>query len=469
VSAPLEVIRAALAGVPAWLVGGAVRDRLLDRPTDDLDIALDGDPEAAAQVVRRAAGGAAFPLSEAFGAWRVVGRDHAWQLDLVPLLNGNLFEDLAARDFTINAMAEPLSGGGLVDPHRGAADLSARRLRAVGPRSFAEDPLRSLRAVRLASELDLEIEPSTALEASEQAGGLKSIAAERVFAELKRIVAAPDPRAGLERMRRFGITRVVLPELDALRGVEQSVYHHRDVYDHTLEVLDATVLLARDPAAAGLPLHGSPLAALLAEPLADGLTRGEAMRFAALLHDIAKPQTRRERADGRGAGFPGHHEEGAVTARALLRRLRAAERLIDHVVALTLHHLRLGFLVRERPLDLRKVHRYLTATAPVAADVTAFTVADRLATRGRNAAAAIAAHAETADEMLGFAFAERAAGRRAPLVRGDELVAALGVAPGPQLGELLAQLEEDRFAGDVLTREGAIARARDLLGRKQAG
>ncbi len=468
-SPPLDAVRDALAGVPAWLVGGAVRDRLLDRPTDDLDIVLDGDPEVAARAVRRAAGGAAFPLSETFGAWRVVGRDHAWQLDLVPLLNGNLAEDLAARDFTINAMAEPLGGGGLVDPHGGAADLEARRLRAVGPRSFAADPLRSLRAVRLASELDLEIEPSTALEAAKQAAGLERVAAERVFSELKRIVVAPDPRAGLERMGRFGITAVVLPELDALRDVEQSVYHHRDVYDHTLEVLDATVLLARDPVRAGLPLHGPPLAALLAEPLADGLTRGEAMRFAALLHDVAKPQTRRERADGRGAGFPGHHEVGAVIARALLRRLRAAERLNDYVAALTLHHLHLGFLVRERPLGARTVHRYLTATAPFTADITAFTVADRLATRGRNSAAAIAAHTETADEMLGFAFAERAAGPRTPLVRGDELAAELGMAPGPRLGELLAQLEEDRFAGDVRTRGDAIARARELLSQERFG
>lgn len=461
---PLDAIRGALSGVPAWLVGGAVRDKLLDRPTDDLDVALDGDPEAAARAVRRAAGGAAFPLSEAFGAWRVVGHDNAWQLDLVPLRDGDLAEDLAARDFTINAMAEPVAGGALVDPHGGAADLSARRLRAVGPRSFADDPLRSLRAVRLASELDLEIERATADGARRHAPGLERIAAERIFAELKRIVSAANPRAGLERMGEFGITSTVLPELDALRGVQQSVYHHRDVYDHTLEVLDATVLIARDPAAAGLPRHAAELAALLAEPLADGLSRGEAMRFAALLHDIAKPQTRRERADGRGAGFPGHHEEGATVARGMLRRLRAAERLVDYVAALTQHHLRLGFLVRERPLGARTVHRYLTATAPVAADVTAFTVADRIATRGRKADTAIAAHAETADEMLGFAFAERAAGRRIPLIRGDELAAELGLEPGPRLGELLAQLEEDRFAGEVTTREDALARAHELLG-----
>jgi hypothetical protein len=111
-------------------------------------------------------------------------------------------------------------------------------------------------------------------------------------------------------MGEFGITAAVLPELEALRGVGQSVYHHRDVYEHTLEVLDATVLLARDPAAAGLPGHAPELVALLEEPLAEGSRAGRPMRFAALLHDIAKPQTRRERADGRGAGFPGTTRKG---------------------------------------------------------------------------------------------------------------------------------------------------------------
>ena len=149
----------------------------------------------------------------------------------------------------------------------------------------------------------------------------------------------------------------------------------------------------------------------------------------------------------------------------MLRRLRASEKLAEHVAALCLHHLRLGFLVHERPLDRRAVYRYLRATEPFAAEVTVFTVADRLATRGRNAEPAIAAHLELARELLGAALARRAEGRRAPLVRGDELARELGIAPGPRLGELLEQLEEDRFAGAIATREDAIARARELAER----
>ena len=149
-SEPLEAARAALAGEPAWLVGGAVRDRLLGRATDDVDIAVAGDPRGPARRIAKATGGAAFQLSHEFGGWRAVGRGHAWHVDLVILRDGEITADLAARDFTINAMAEPLAGGELLDPHGGRADLDARRLRMVSPGALADDPLRTLRAIRLA-------------------------------------------------------------------------------------------------------------------------------------------------------------------------------------------------------------------------------------------------------------------------------------------------------------------------------
>ncbi|HET9738746.1 MAG TPA: HD domain-containing protein [Solirubrobacteraceae bacterium] len=460
-SEPLEAAREALAGREAWLVGGAVRDRLLGRPTDDVDVALEGDPRHAAREVARAAGGTAFELSGAFGAWRVVGSGQAWHIDLVTLRDGDIAADLAARDFTINAMAEPLEGGEVLDPHGGRADLEARRVRMVSGTALADDPLRTLRAVRLVTELGLTLDADTAAAVRAHARGIDRIAPERVFGELKRIVTTDAARDGLALMDAHGLTDVVLPELAALRGIRQNEFHHADVHDHTLEVLDAVAALERDAAAAGLGEHGAAVTELLAEPLADELTRGGAMRFAALLHDAAKPQTREIRADGR-VTFVGHDSAGADLARAVLRRLRASQRLVDYVAALTLHHLRLGFLVRERPLDRRTLWRYLRATAPYSADVTVFTVADRLATRGRNAEEAIDAHLALAREVLPAALAEPP---REPLVRGDDLARELGIRPGPRLGELLAELEEDRYAGEVTTREQAIARARERLMR----
>jgi putative nucleotidyltransferase with HDIG domain len=438
-----------------WLVGGAVRDRLLGRATQDFDVAVPGDPRRAAKALRGALGGAAFPLSETFGGWRVVGPRHAWQVDLLPLTGGSLQTDLAARDFTVNAMAEPLSGGPLTDPHGGAGDLEARRLRMVSPGALVADPVRTIRAVRLATELGLTVEPATLAAVRDNAPALRRIAPERVFAELKRIVCAAAPGAAVALMTDAGVTAAVVPELLALRGVEQNVYHHRDVFGHTLEVLDAAAGLQRDPS-----VLGEGVAERLAEPLADELTRWGGLRFGALLHDIAKPVTRGERPDGR-VTFIGHDDAGAAMVRDILARLRASNRLADHVAALTEHHLRLGFLVHERPLGRRSVHRYLRATAPRSVDITVLTVADRLATRGRNAGDAIAAHLDLARAMLAEALAYR---EQPPLVRGDELARALGVRPGPHLGRLLAELEEDRFAGEILTREDAIARARERLG-----
>ncbi|MDA0168640.1 HD domain-containing protein [Solirubrobacter taibaiensis] len=456
-TAALDLTRAALAGETAWLVGGAVRDKLLGRDVDDVDLAVPGDPKRLAKLLARATGAAAFQLSGAFGAWRVVGPEHAWHVDLVALRDDDILADLAARDFTINAMAEPLGGGELVDPHGGQRDLSLRLVRMVSEQALEDDPLRSLRAVRIATEVGLEIDPATGEAAARHAPGIAKVANERVFAELKRVISAADVRRGLAVMEAYGLTEVVLPELVALRGIEQSRFHHADVYDHTLEVLDSVALLQRDPVSAGLD---EGVRELLSEPLSDELTRGDALRWAALLHDAAKPATRGFY--GGRVTFMGHDAAGAQLARDVLGRLKASSRLRDYVAAVTLHHLDAGFLVHERPLDRRTIWRYLRATQPYSADTTIFTVADRLATRGDNAGPAIEAHLEVARELLAAARAEDTAGPVVPLVRGDELVREAGVPAGKQLGTILAQLEEDRYAGAIVTREDALARAREL-------
>jgi poly(A) polymerase len=460
----IATVREALGDARAWVVGGAVRDRLLGRrgADDDIDVVLEGDARPAARRIARAAGGAAFELSDVFGGWRVVGPRQAWQVDLQPIQGDTLEDDLAARDLTVNAMAEPLRGGDLVDPHGGRADLAARRLRMVAPSAFDADPLRTLRLARLAIDLGFDVEPGTAAAARAHASGLERVSSERVFAELKRIVVSDAALDGLALMDELGLTPAVLPEVEAMRGVEQNPYHHRDVLGHTLEVLEHAMGLERDPAATLGDDLAEPVRALLAEPLADGLTRGGGLRFGALLHDAAKPATRVELPDGR-IGFPRHDVDGAALARAILTRLRASERLRAHVADLTRHHLRLGFLVHETPLDRRTVYRYLRDTAPVTADVTLLSVADRLATRGRKADEAIARHVALARDMLDAAFEARAAAPSAPLVRGDELAGALEIAPGPRLGALLEAIAEARYAGEVSTADEAVALARGLL------
>ena len=240
----LRAARAALAGRRAWLVGGAVRDRVLGRRTADVDVVVDGDSGEAARAVAHAAGRApCFALSEDFGAWRVVAHDRSWQVDVEPMRGGSLEADLALRDFTVNAIAEPIEGGAPIDPLGGLGDLAAQRLRMAGPGAFAADPLRVLRLARMAVELDLEPEEATLRGARAQREGLRGVSPERVFTELRRIIGAPRAPHGVAMLGELGATAVVLPELEALRGVEQSRFHHRDVYGHTLEVLDRTVAL----------------------------------------------------------------------------------------------------------------------------------------------------------------------------------------------------------------------------------
>jgi poly(A) polymerase len=468
----LQAARAALAGRRAWLVGGAVRDHALGRPSEiaDVDVVVDGDPAEAARAVARAAGRAAcFALSEEFGAWRVVARDGTWQVDVEPLRGSSLEQDLSLRDFTVNAIAEPIEGGKPIDPLGGVADLAARRLRMAGPTAFADDPLRVLRLARVAVELDLEPVSETLSAAVAQAGSLRNVSPERVFAELRRIIAARRAPAGIELLGALGATAVVLPELEALRGIEQNRYHHLDVYGHTLEVLERVVELTaasgRELVLAGawMAPHGSEVAALLGEPLADGLTRGEALRWGALLHDAAKPLTRDTRlADGR-VTFIGHDVRGAELARAVLGRLHASERLRAHVAGLVRQHLRAGFLVHEpQPLSRRTVFAYMRACAPVEVDVTLLSVADRLATRGDRAQESTEAHLRVIEGLLADSLRWRAEGPPRPAIRGDELAAKLAIPVGPRIGELLLAIAEAQYAGEIATSGQALDYARTL-------
>jgi poly(A) polymerase len=456
-SSALELARQALGETRCWVVGGAVRDELMGLdPSTDLDLVIAGEVAPVARALARAARATAFSLSDDFGAWRVVARAGAWQVDLNPLRGETIEADLRLRDFTVNAIAAPLLGGELIDPLGGAGDLAARRLRIVAPDALERDPLRALRLVRLVCELDLEADHEARDAARAASGGLARISGERVYGELKRVIATERVGAGMRLALELGLCAVVLPEIELLRGVEQSRYHHLDALEHTLAVLDCAVELQREPAAFLGSEHADAVSEILKSQLADDLTRGDALRFGALVHDVAKSQTRTVAPDGR-VGFPGHDRIGADLARAILGRLRAAERVRAHVAALTREHLRLGFLVPRAPLDRRDLYGYLDACDPVWADVTLLSVADRLATRGVRSDEAIERHLELARSVIGEALRWHQHGRPPALLRGDQLADALGIAPGPLVGELLAAIAQEAFAGVLKSPADAIA------------
>jgi poly(A) polymerase len=444
----------------AWIVGGAVRDAALGREVADLDLAAAGNPGAAARAIAAELGEHAFELSAEFGTWRVVAARQGWQIDVTALRGEGIEDDLSGRDFTIGAIAVPLAGGEPIDPYAGLTDLGDRRLRAVSEHTFAADPLRLLRAPRLAAELDLEIEARTTSLARSAAERAADPAGERQLAELRQLLGGPDPLRGLALLAELGVTPVVLPEVAELRGVEQGPNHHLDVHDHTLAVLEHTLEVEGDlERFAGE--RAEEVAALLEERLADEANRRTGLRFGALFHDIGKPATRAER-DG-FVGFRGHDQVGAEIIGGICRRLRASRRLTQHLQALALHHLRLGFLIAEMPLPRRRVHAYLRATEPVAVDVTLLTVADRLSARGQGPIASpemVSAHLQLAREMIAAGLDWRREGPPQPLLRGDEVAAELGIEPGPEVGSALAELEAAQYAGEVTDRAGAIEHLR---------
>ena len=461
---PVQAVREALAGgaqpPAAWIVGGSVRDWLLERPLRDVDLAVEGDAEPVAKAIARAIRGPVFQLSGAFGAWRAVGDGGAWFADVSTLQGETIEEDLAQRDFSVNAMAVPLAGGDVIDPHGGRADLEAGVLRAL-PGAYEADPLRPLRMVRFATQLELVPDEETERLTSEYAARVPEAAGERVFAELRQVIAADRVLEGIELADRLGVLAAVMPELTALHGVEQSQFHHLDVHGHTLEVLRELIGLERDLESVFGAETAKRLEVVLEEPLADELTRGQALRLAALLHDVGKPATRDVLPNGR-VTFIGHDRVGEELVTGVCRRLRTSERLREFLGKITRHHLMLGFMVHEMPLTRAATYRYLTTTEPVEIEVTLLTCADRLATRGKNAEKAIALHLELARELMAPALDWRASGPPKAPVKGDELARELGISRGPEIGRLLRRLEEARYTGEAESREQAIALARRL-------
>lgn len=458
ISAPVLAV-----GSRAWIVGGAVRDAFLGSPVTDIDLAVEGSPEPVARAVADALDGVAFELSDEFATWRATDRAGEWQVDVAALRADGIEQDLRLRDFTVGSIAVALEDGRLVDPLDGRGDLDRGLLRASGPTSLLDDPLRTMRAARLSAQFGWAVEPSTLDLAKEAAPGLPGVAGERVLAEFLLLIGSRDPLKGIEAMELVGAMDQVLPEVGAMRDVTQGPNHHLDVHGHTLEVLEGVLRIESDLEAFTGALAPE-TSAMLAEPLADGVDRAVGLRLGALFHDCAKPDTRTE-TDG-FIGFRGHDAVGAEKVGKIFGRLRSSRALSRHVADLTRYHLILGFMVHEMPLDRRRIYRYLRDTSPVAVDVTLLTVADRLAARGAGPVASaemVEAHLELARTMVEAGLAWHADGPPEVPLPGDVLASELGIQPGPELGRVIEELREDVYTGDVNSAKDAVERGRQHL------
>jgi tRNA nucleotidyltransferase/poly(A) polymerase len=382
-------------------------------------------------------------------------------VDIMPVLGEGLDDDLSRRDFTVNALALPSSGdGGVIDRHGGLRDLEQRRMALVSPTALADDPVRVLRLARIADQLGFAVDPAAASAARAAAARIADAPGERVMEEFARIVTAPDPGRAVRALDAVGGLGGLVPQLDDCRGVDQSEYHHLDVLGHTLEVLDNVVAIEGDPSDV-FRGDADAVAASLAEPLADGLTRGQALRITALLHDMAKAETRGVM-DGGRVTFIGHDRMGADMADAWLRGMRVSNRLREFVVRGVRHHLALGFMVHRQPLTLVQYDRYLRRVAPDPVEAIVLSVADRLATDGpRTTPIQITRHLALARDMLAAHVRIACMEPIRPPLDGAELAAALDRRPGPWLADLLLATREEQLMGrvhDVATAESFARR-----------
>src|SRR5712691_88374 len=451
------VVRAAPRGSAPVLVGGAVRDTLLGRPPAvDLDVALASGALDTGRRLADALGVAFVPLDTERGTARVVAPGH--RVDLADWRAPTLAGDLAARDFTVNALAVPLRAllrygqAPIADPLGGLADLTKQRLRLAGPGVLADDPVRVLRAVRLAVTLGFRLTPATRAAIRQAAPTCTSVSAERVRDEVLALMAAPATARALRLADGLGVLTAVFPEIEPMRGTSQPAPHRFDVLEHTLRAVDACDrLLARLPT---LTPFGAELAAHVAEPLGGGITRRQILKLATLLHDVSKPETRR-RVRGRVRFFE-HDVIGAARARAIGERLRLPERAVAVLERLVRHHLRPMHLAASGELTARARYRFFRDLGGETRDLLLLVLSDASGVRGESPLRVWGRVPLVRDLLAGWE-EQRESLRHEPLLRGGDVMERFGLSPGPEVGRLLARAREAQDLGLVGTRDEALA------------
>ncbi len=463
----------------AWyVVGGLLRDQQLGRPLAYLnaDLTVPRDALVLSRDLAAALGAAFVPLDESAGCARVVVmRDgRRIELDISDFRGRTLEEDLARRDFTVNAMAVPLDAWlqtperptGLIDPLNGRAALQARRLSPCFEGTFREDPLRILRAFRFLSQLGFTLDPAASPLMAQAVPQLPAVSGERVREELLAIFETDRAAEAVRSLNALGALEALIPELGLGRGVAQGDFHHLDVLDHQLEAVAQADRFLADFQEFSAPLR-TPLAAYCAEQLVEPHSRKSLMKLAALLHDVGKPARRTVEADGE-IWFLGHEQTGAELAEPIARRLRLSNREAHMVCQLVLHHLRPGFLSREPELTRRAIYRFFRELADDGPACLLVWWADRMATRGtRSRLDQLDQQRGRLEELLNAYFFKAEEVIKPPrLIGGRRLMAELALSPGPLVGELLGAIEEAQAEGRIRAAEDALALARELLKHK---
>jgi len=481
-------------GYQGYIVGGFIRDWLLGRQTNDVDIAVDGNALDIAKEVAKGLGGKFVLLDEVNGIARVIIEKERrgglprnlrfcgveCHLDFSSL-SGDIEADLGRRDFTINAMAAELgqlkvdSPLKLIDPFSGREDLRNRVVRAVSEQIFKVDTARLLRAVRLAAELDFTIEPKTESLIRRYSQSVVKVSGERVREELLRLLNLPRAAHYLRYLDNLGLLLALVPELAESKGVEQPTTHFWDVFDHSLQTVAAVEFLIREndweygskdilataPWSDAINQH-------LSTEVSKGSNRKTLLKLGALFHDIAKPKTKFADSGGK-THFYGHTKEGAAITAAILDRLRFSHKEINLVKSLVYHHLRPAQMSNGRELPTqRAIYRYFRDTGDDGIGILFLALADYLATCGP-----LLDIEEWREQcwLINYILTEHEKQQvnilPVKLIDGHDVVNIFGLTPGPLVGELLALVHEAQASGELTAKEEALTLVRQELNKRQ--
>lgn len=431
------------AGFSLALVGGPVRDALLGLPDNDLDFTTDARPQDVLKILKKWAD-AVWEVGIAFGT--VGAQKDGYQVEVTTYRSeaydrtsrkpevsygDSIEQDLVRRDFTVNAMAFALAEMKFIDPHGGLEDLAARVLRTPGTpeESFSDDPLRMMRAARFAAQLDFEVAPDVVAAMKEMAGRIEIVSAERVRDELNKLILSANPRKGLALLVDTGLADYVLPELPALRLESDEHHRHKDVYEHTLIVLEQAIALEKD---------------------GPDLT----LRLAALLHDIGKPRTRRFEKDGR-VSFHHHEVVGAKMTKKRMTALKYSNELVKDVSRLVELHLRFHGYGTGEWTD-SAVRRYVRDAGPLLDRLHKLTRSD-CTTRNKRKAAALSRAYDGLEERISQLQEQEELDSIRPDLDGNQIMEILAVRPGPEVGRAYKHMLELRLENGPMEHDDAVA------------
>jgi putative nucleotidyltransferase with HDIG domain len=447
---------------PLYLVGGYLRDLLLGRTSAariDLDLVIWGEPQAFGRAVAKTFDGTLLPID--LETVRVLGRRAGTlvRVDIARPKGGTIELDLAARDFTVNALAVRIDRLGsdttavIVDPSGGREDLRRGCLRALSPSALDRDPLRLFRAVRLAGELAFTIEEGTRHAIIERASLLAAVAGERLRDEVFRVLGMLHAAPSIECLDTLRLLGVLVPEVEALKSVPASPPHRLPLWEHSMETLRSVELLLSH-LGRFFPEDAPWLRDRLDREIEAGVTEAAILKLMGLLHDLGKPQTRSIHPNGR-VRFLGHEEAGLPILERLCERLRLGRQATTLIGQIERHHLRPLHLSREAAVSAGAKYRLFRELGDAAPGVLLHSWADLRATIGEDAEE-FSRHQILVGELFRFYRGEYLGSQATPLVRGDHLMQTFGVPPGPFLGMVLDRLREAQATGLIMSREEGL-------------